>query len=438
YTISSSPDQEIADGTYDRFWTKYEMVSPGLAATFEDGQPRFEEHVDDYGSFRSAYVPFRFPGSTKPDYIFAADISLDYIYGHLHETLVKTAIAGIGIFIVSFWFTSLLANHVSGPMMRLAKVIRGVVQSDFQMKPEERESLAGIADRSHVEVSQVAHAFCKVELRLQDYFVKLEQNAAERERIASELSIAHDIQVGLLPQQLPQTETCDLFTRVIPAKEVGGDLFHVATFEDGRLMLVVADVSGKGIAAGLFMAMTKTLLDVALHYGTSPERIVTFLNNQLSADNEACMFVTLFLGIFDPKTGLLEFSNAGHNPPYIRREDGTVQMLVGRHGPALGIAPGYEFNSESVTIQSGDLLLMYSDGVTEAQDPAEKLFSEERLESCLQEMSHPTASDAVRTVIDEVAAFQGTAPQFDDITLLALRYTAPVTAAVDAKLIATP
>lgn len=432
YTISSSPDYEIADGTYDRFWTKYEMVSPGLAATFDDGKPRFEEHVDSYGSFRSAYIPYSLPGSSKPDYVFAADISLDYIYGHLNETLLKTAIAGVGIFIVSFWLTLLLANHVSGPMVRLAGVIRGIVQSDFQMKPDERATLAGVADRSHAEVSQVAHAFCKVELRLQDYFVKLEQSTAERERIASELSIAHDIQMGLLPQRLPVSNECDLFARVIPAKEVGGDLFHVAKFEDGRLMLVVADVSGKGVAAGLFMAMTKTLLDVGLNYGKQPEEIVTFLNNQLSADNEACMFVTLFLGIFDPKSGVLEFTNAGHNPPYIRRENGEMVFLAGKHGPALGIAPGTTYTSELARLGSGDLLLMYSDGVTEAQNPEEKLFTEERLEACLHELPNPTASDAVRTVINEVAAFQDTAPQFDDITLLALRYTAPVASRIAA------
>jgi sigma-B regulation protein RsbU (phosphoserine phosphatase) len=202
-------------------------------------------------------------------------------------------------------------------MSRLAGVIRGIVKSDFQMKPEERKSLAGIADYSHAEVSQVAHAFCKVEMRLQDYFLKLEQTTAERERIASELSIAHDIQVGLLPQHLPQTDECEMFARVIPAKEVGGDLFHVAKFEDGRLMLVVADVSGKGVAAGLFMAMTKTLLDVGLNYGKRPEEIVKFLNNQLSADNEACMFVTLFLGIFDPKQ--VSNSRTRPQPPTVGR-----------------------------------------------------------------------------------------------------------------------
>jgi sigma-B regulation protein RsbU (phosphoserine phosphatase) len=424
YTISSSPQNEIDDGTYDRFWTKYDDVTPALAASFADGQERFEEHEDKYGSFRSAYVPFSLPGHDKPDYVYIADISLDYIYGHLHQTLLKTAFAGLVICAISLWLTYILANHIATPMTRLAGVIRSIVQRDFQMQPAERTSLVGIADRSHMEVAQVASAFCKLETRLQDYFVRLEQTAAERERIASELNIAHDIQMGLLPRAMPQSAECELFARVIPAKEVGGDLFDVAQFDDGRLMLVVADVSGKGVPAGLFMAMTKTLLDVGLNYGRRPEEIVKFLNNRLSADNDAYMFVTLFLGIFDPHSGLLEYSNAGHNPPYLRRADGTVVSLGGKHGPALGIMPGTTYTCESQTLEPGDVLVMYTDGVTEAQNPAESLFSEGRLESCLHDMVNPTASDTVRLVIDEVVKFQGSAPQFDDITLLALRYVA--------------
>jgi sigma-B regulation protein RsbU (phosphoserine phosphatase) len=132
----------------------------------------------------------------------------------------------------------------------------------------------------------------------------------------------------------------------------------------------------------------------------------------------------LFLGIFDPKTGSLSYCNAGHNPPYVRRADGRVEMLGGKHGPALGIVPGAVFVSESATLEPGDVLLMYTDGVTEAQNSAETLFSEERLETCLHDMAEPSAGDAVRIVIDEVSAFQGDAPQFDDITLLALRYVA--------------
>jgi sigma-B regulation protein RsbU (phosphoserine phosphatase) len=268
--------------------------------------------------------------------------------------------------------------------------------------------------------------------RLQEYFVELERSAAERQRISSELAIAHDIQMGLLPCELPEVAGCDLFARVIPAKEVGGDLFDVAVMEDGRLLLVIADVSGKGISAGLFMAVAKTLLGVARTHGRTASGIVEFLNDQLSARNDALMFVTMFLGIFDPRTGELAYSNAGHNPPYIRRKGGTVEPLAGRHGTALGIQGGETYACETTTLRDGDLLLLYTDGITEAQDASEALFSERRLEEFLLTTTGESAGEAGAGVIDAVMKFQGAAPQFDDITLVALRYTALVPVKVEA------
>jgi phosphoserine phosphatase RsbU/P len=432
YTITSSPQSEIKDGSYDRIWTEYDDATPVLAQTFTDGQTRFEEHADHYGNFRSAYVPYRLQGHEHVDYVFVADIGLDYIYSHLHATLAKTAVLGIAICIVSLWFTWLLANNLAGPLAKLAGLIRTVAKRDFRMQAEERSTLEGIAAVSHEEVSQVASAFGRMENRLQEYFVELERSTAERQRISSELSIAHDIQMGLLPCELPAIAGCDLFARVIPAKEVGGDLFDVAVMEDGRLLLVIADVSGKGISAGLFMAVAKTLLGVVRTHGRTASGIVEFLNNQLSARNDALMFVTMFLGIFDPRTGELAYSNAGHNPPYIRRGDGIVEPLAGRHGMALGIKGGETYTCQTTTLHDGDLLLLYTDGITEAQDVSEALFSERRLEEFLLSTPGESAGEAGAGVIDAVMKFQGAAPQFDDITLVALRYTAPVQAVIEA------
>jgi sigma-B regulation protein RsbU (phosphoserine phosphatase) len=264
--------------------------------------------------------------------------------------------------------------------------------------------LTVIAAKSHEEVSQVASAFGRMEQRLQDYFVELEHSTAERERVTSELSLAHEIQMGLLPRKLPEIPGCDFFARVIPAKEVGGDLFDVATMDDGRVLLVIADVSGKGISAGLFMAVAKTLLGVARTHGKTAHGVVEFLNNQLAANNDALMFVTMFLAMFDPRTG------------------------------ALAIAGGVTYSCETTALRDGDLLLLYTDGITEAQDATESLFSETRLEECLIQTSAETAGEAGAAVIEAVAKFQGAAPQFDDITLLALRYTTPVAAPLAAAL----
>jgi sigma-B regulation protein RsbU (phosphoserine phosphatase) len=434
YAISSSPPHELEEGTYDRFWTEYDEAPQALIDTFRDGRMRFVQHEDRYGKFRSGYVPFRFPGSNKVDYVYGADIGLDYIYGHLFRTLLKTAGAGVVISLVSLWLTWILARHISGPMAKLAGLIRSVVENDFRLDTIRRTTLETIAEKSHEEVACVANAFCRMEGRLENYLVELQETTAERERIRSELSIAHDIQMGLLPRRLPQLPGCDVFARVIPAKEVGGDLFEVAALDDRRLLLVVADVSGKGISAGMFMAVTKTLLDAARGNYDEPHDLVRFLNEHLSAENEACMFVTMFLAIFDTHTGKLHYTNAGHNPPYIRRENGVLETLEGRHGMALGIAAGQTYQSNSATLGSGDLLLLFSDGVTEAQDVNESLFSEERLEACLRRSEHEDAGETATAVIDQVRQFQGAAAQFDDITLVTLRYTAPVQAALETTL----
>lgn len=425
YTVASSTAEELANGLYDQIGDPYD-ATPALIATFQDGQIRFEEHENHYGSFRSAYLPYRLPGSNQVDYVYVADISLDYIYDHLHLTLAKTAFAGLVVSVLSLWMTWILARHVAKPMAKLAALIRAVVGSDFHMNEEHRTSLKRVARESYEEVSEVANAFCRMEGRLQQYLAELQHTTAERERIASELSIAREIQMGLLPRTLPNVPGCDVFARVIPAKEVGGDLFEVAALDDHRLLLVVADVSGKGVSAGMFMAVTKTLLDAARSQCSRPEELARFLNDHLSAENDACMFVTMFLGVFDAQTGWLHYTNAGHNPPYIRREDGRLETLAERHGMALGIACGQAYGSDVTKLEPGDLLVMFSDGITEAQNASEMLFSEERLESCLAELPPTSAGDVAMAVINHVTAFQGSAPQFDDITLVTLRYCEPV------------
>jgi sigma-B regulation protein RsbU (phosphoserine phosphatase) len=209
-------------------------------------------------------------------------------------------------------------------------------------------------------------------------------------------------------------------------------LFDAAVLPDGRLMIVVADVSGKGVPAGLFMAVAKTLLNVGRQYCKRPDELVSFLNRELVAHNDALMFVTMFVGMFDPETGELQYTNAGHNPPYIRRADGSIVVLEGRHGMALGISDAAEFTTETASLREGDLLTLYSDGVTEAQNTASELFDERRLEECLTDLAEPTAASAGTELLARVAAFQGEAPQFDDITLLCLRFTALTPSALDA------
>lgn len=428
YSITSSPDDEIANGTYDHVWTPYNDVTPTLAETFADGKVRYEEHADSYGAFRSAYVPFRKLDGASVHYVYVADVDLSYVYAELTETLWKTAFAGVVICTGSIFLCWLLANHAAGSMMKLAAVIRRVIAHDFAMQSDESHELCTVEEQAVAEVSEAAQAFRRMQARLSEYLRDLQESTAARERIQADLKIAHEIQMGLLPGNLPELPGCELFARVIPAKEVGGDLFDAAIMPDGRLMIVVADVSGKGVPAGLFMAVAKTLLNVGRHYCTRPDELIRFVNKELVAHNDQLMFVTMYVGFFDPTTGELQYTNAGHNPPYVRRASGAVEMLEGKHGMALGITESSEFTTETIILGDGELLMLYSDGVTEAQNTASELFDERRLEECLTDLAEPTAGAAGIELLRRVMEFQGAAPQFDDITLLSLRFTAPTPA----------
>ena len=422
YTVTSATDEDLAANNYDPHFSEYPDVTPELKQSFADGRIRYQEHQDEWGSYRSAYVPFKLPHDAMRTYVFMADIPLDEIYTELRQTQTQIIAGGAVISLVTLLLSYLLASAVSKPMSQLAQTICGMSQSDFHLAPAARAQIETLAHSSYRETRQLARSFLTMEARLQSYFVELEETAAEKQRIASDLSIARDIQMGLLRKVLPQRPEVDCFATVIPAKEVGGDFFDIICLDENRVLLTVADVSGKGIPGALFMAVTKTLLDSSRATLTAPDKMLEFINERLAEENDALMFVTMFLGVLDIRTGELRYANAGHNPPYIVRRDGTLKTLDAPHGMALGISGEAVFPAHSVRLADGDTLFLFSDGVTEALDVGDALFSEERLEACLCEHVGQSAGELSATVIDQVRQFAGAAPQADDITVLCIKY----------------
>ena len=240
--------------------------------------------------------------------------------------------------------------------------------------------------------------------------------------------MAAKIQANVLPNTFPAFPThreFDIFATMDPAKEVGGDFYDFFLVDDDHLALVMADVSGKGVPASLFMTIAKTLIKNRAQLGESPSEILYNVNNQLCDGNEAELFVTVWLAIIELRTGKGIAANAGHEHPALRRKDGSFELVLYRHAPAVATMEGMRFKEHEFQLNPGDTLFVYTDGVTEATNTKDELFGTQRMLDALNR--DPNAApkkllDAVRNDIDE---FVGAAPQFDDITMMGVKYDGP-------------
>ena len=246
--------------------------------------------------------------------------------------------------------------------------------------------------------------------------------AAAKQRMEIELNVGRDIQQSMLPEEGPQPAEIALAASMDAAREVGGDFYDYFPLSDDEYCFCVADVSGKGVGAALFMAMTKLLIKSRAQDDRLPSKILTRVNADLAADNPECMFVTVFLGVINLRSGEISYTNAGHNPPLLRRADGTVAEVDAQHGPVLGIEEDREYGQGSFVLGQGEVLLVFTDGVTEAMDIADQPYSDERLLALVENLDQPSPAQlltAVRTSVDEFA--QG-AEQADDITMISLQF----------------
>ncbi|HOV79580.1 MAG TPA: SpoIIE family protein phosphatase [Bacillota bacterium] len=257
--------------------------------------------------------------------------------------------------------------------------------------------------------------------------LKERETEAAKKRIEGELQVAREIQMSIVPKifpPFPNRTEFDIHAILEPAREVGGDLYDFFLLNDDTLCFLVGDVSGKGVPASLFMAVTKTLLKAGAHEAAAPDQILCDVNNELCADNDSAMFVTVFLGILHIPTGQVNCSNAGHNRPFIIRADGRVEMLPKTRGIALGVMEGFSFASCDFTLQKGDSILLYTDGISEAMNRAGELFGEERMAEIIKKNSNADAAGMTGALRDAVRDFAGGAEQSDDITVMALKYLA--------------
>jgi sigma-B regulation protein RsbU (phosphoserine phosphatase) len=257
---------------------------------------------------------------------------------------------------------------------------------------------------------------------LADKNAALEQAQAQ---LKAELDAARALQIAILPASFPVRPGCDGAARMIPATTMGGDFYDFIELPDGRIGLVMADVSGKGVPAAFFMAVARTnLRELAAHY-VEPGECLAHTNDVLFAQNPMDLFVTVFYCVFDATSGKLSYANGGHNVPYVRRADGSVETLGGAGGLVLGVMPGIDYPDHTAQLLPGDRLVLYTDGVTEAFNSADEAYGAERLIAEVKAHGDGAATALVERICRSVTIFAGAAPQSDDITLTVLTWGAP-------------
>jgi sigma-B regulation protein RsbU (phosphoserine phosphatase) len=392
-------------------------LNPGLARPMLAGQEGLLQTLDPLRGHK-AWIAF------EP--VQEGDLSLAIVYPEsealaeareLRKELLVIGLTGLAGLFAALVF---VARSISKPIAQLAAAAQRVAQGDL----EHRLSV----DAPTEEVGNLARAFNKMTRDLQIRMQELRYTTAVKERFEGELSAARNIQMSLAPKRFPafpsRTEF-DVHALLRPAREVGGDLYDFYFLDEARLCFLIGDVSGKGIPAALFMAVTKTLLKASSSSDRPMEQMMAAVNNELCGQTDSGMFVSLLLGRLDVRTGAVEICNAGHPSPYLLRAAGGVETVVCEHDVALGAMRGIDYHSSALRLHPGDTLFLYTDGVTEALDGNDAFYSTSRLESVLAHISDLPVEKITRGVVKDVRSFCGEREQSDDISVMAIRWRGP-------------
>ena len=420
---------EYEDGGYCALGTYVDLVG-GFADNLDrllaglDVEPIVQRDAS-YGWLMTAMTPVLHEDGTMAGYVMA-DISMNDVMNTRQTfliTLVGLLAAVAAVFLATFLF--ILRRMVLHPIDLLTQATGDFIQSN------EEELAAGTATvnvppiRTGDEVELLADSFRKMEEDMISYIREFMKATAEKERIGAELNVGTQIQADMLPRifpAFPERQEFEVYATMNPAKEVGGDFYDFFLVDDDHLAMVIADVSGKGVPAALFMVIAKTLIKNHAQNRETPGEVFTQTNAQLCEGNDAGLFVTAWMGVLEISTGKFVYVNAGHNPPLLKRAGGQYEWLKSRPGFVLAGMEGIRYRENTLELMPGDTLYLYTDGVTEATSSAQELYGEERLQAALNEASELPVSQLLPRIKNCIDTFVGDAEQFDDITMLGLQY----------------
>ncbi len=358
------------------------------------------------------YVPIKSNGWSLgvlfPNDELMADIT------NLNHVVIALGVIGLLLLSLAIVF---IARSITRPLTEMADAAVKIGRGDLEVQLPEA--------KAGDEVGKLTVALDCMKTSLKDYIREITETTASRQRMESELKIARNIQMGILPKEFPAfpgRTDFDIHATTIPAREVGGDFYDFFLIDKDHLCFVIGDASGKGIPAAIFMAYTKTLIkakaSVSIEIGSLMEQV----NDELAKGNDADMFITVFCAILNTETGEMSYANGGHNPPLVMREAGGIDYLDGPGELVVGIMEGSRYSTRNLVLKPGDGLFLYTDGVTEAMNDAGEIFNTDRLKDVVLAGRGGSALDITGIVTEAVNSFCNDAPQYDDITMMVVRY----------------
>ena len=388
-------------------------------------------HSQKYGYLTSSMLPV-IDSQGNIVALLLVDVWMKVIISTLRTYILNTVVISLTVlaaFGIIYWFV--MRRSFIRPLMRIRDNVTEFAQNDTVITT----SLDDIRTRD--EIQELAESISCMEKDIVTYIDNIKTITAEKERIGAELNVATQIQADMLPRifpPFPDRMEFDIYATMDPAKEVGGDFYDFFLVDDDHLCLVMADVSGKGVPAALFMVIAKTLIKNQAQQGKCPSEILYNVNNQLCEGNEAEMFVTVWLAIIELSTGRGVAANAGHEHPAIRRANGQYELVVYRHAPAVAAMENIRFREHEFELHPGDALFVYTDGVPEATDARDELFGTERMLEALNREPEADPQALLGNVREAIDGFVGDADQFDDITMLSLHYSGNAAEAAELSL----
>ena len=392
------------------------------------------KRADDYfiskgpfGYNTSAILPVVRDGKTTA--LVTVEIPMSTIENTLRQYILRSIMISVVVFALILALVMLFINRtMTRPVMKMARAASSFIASRQEGRDVGESPITALSVRTGDELEVLCRSLKGMEQDLATHIENLKKVTAEKERIGAELNVATQIQADMLPRifpPFPDRNEFDIFASMTPAKEVGGDFYDFFLIDDNHLGMVMADVSGKGVPAALFMVIAKTLIKNRAQMGGGPAEVLEYVNEQLCQGNEAELFVTVWFAILDITTGKGLAANAGHEHPVIRRAGGAYELVQYRHSPAVATMEGLRFKEHGFEVKPGDSLFVYTDGVTEATNAENELYGSDRMLTALNQDPDAAPQELLKNVRDGINAFVGGAPQFDDITMLALRYHGP-------------
>ena len=348
----------------------------------------------------------RINGQSQESYHKSAGFSQQTLMIMILRILILASVAAL-----------VVAGRIVRPIEHMTKRIDEISGTDLAFEMDD-------SYRTNDEIEVLAQSFATLSRRTLSYIEQITKITAEKERIGAELELATKIQADMLPNifpPFPDHEEFDIFASMTPAKEVGGDFYDFFLIDDNHIGIVMADVSGKGVPAALFMMMSKILVSNYAMMGGDPAKVLEQTNNQICKNNDEEMFVTVWFGILDLTTGNVKAANAGHEYPIIKKADGKFEILKDKHGFVAGGMDGMKFKNYEFTLERGGTLFLYTDGVPEATNSQNELFGTERMLAALNEEPQAEPEKLLGNMKKAVDEFVGDAPQFDDLTMLGIK-----------------